>query len=74
MVRCGLVWCGLVSLARNFYPVRRGKARRGEVWLGLVRQGRVWFGGVWRGLAWRGQVGFGWVRSGLVWYGFKGGK
>lgn len=70
-VRFGVVRSGLVSLARNFYRVRRGRVWHGGAWCGLARHGRVrlgvaWSGPVRRGTVWRGKVGHGLVWSGLV--------
>ena len=43
-MRSGEVWFGLVSLARNFYMVRRGGARWGGVRRGVAWPGMVWSG------------------------------
>jgi len=56
-VRPGVVRCGLVSLARNFY-LWLGLARHGEVMRGGVRLGEVWFLG-WKEFFWWGSVGHG---------------
>lgn len=55
MVRCGVVWFGVVSLARNFL-------RRGEVGYGPARSGMVGWGGVRPGGAWWGVVWHGFYR------------
>ena len=56
MVWYGPVWCGMVSLARNFYlvwsgVVLRGGAGCGKAGLGPVRRGLVWSGRVWSGFS-----------------------
>ena len=38
----GAAWYGVVSLARNFYAVRRGMVRHGMVGFGLVRRCVAW--------------------------------